>query len=135
MVVTQLVVQWFQGAIPYGMELPTTLLFIHLLAPVLGPGGETDASPFVSDLYTLALYQVSGGIQLPGTEAWVQACFAALAWKMAPDPATAMIGQFSSIQIGSQIVLDAAGDMLRTDPFLATGLIVTGLGVALALTR
>ena len=135
MVVTQLVVQWFQGAIPYGMELPTTLLFIHLLAPALGTGGEADASPFVSDLYTFALYQTSGGIQLPGTEAWVQACFAGCVWKIAPDPVSATIGQFSCIQLGSQIVLDAGGPMLRTDPFLASGLIVTGLGVALVLTR
>ena len=132
---TQLAVQWFQDAIPPGLEFPTTLLFMHLLAPALGPGGEDAPAPCVSDLYAFALYQASAGVQLPGAEAWVQAAFAALAWRHAPDPVSAKIGRFCCIQTASTLVLDAGGAMLRTDPFLATGLVVTGLGMVLALTH
>jgi hypothetical protein len=135
LVVTQLAVQWFQASIPDGMELPTTLLFIHLTAPLLGANGEASPSLFFSDLYTFALYQTSSAVMIPGRDTWVQAAYAGGVWRMASDPVSSAIGQFMSIQMASQIILDASGAEIRTDPLLAMGGMVAGLGVVLELTR
>lgn len=132
---TKLAVNLFQGSIPHGMEFPTTLLFVHLLAPMLGPGGEDDPTPFLSDMYTLALYQASAGIKVPGAQGWIQAGYAALLWRLAPDRVSALLGQFRCIQIGSDIVLDFGVSMLSTDPILATGMVLSGLGLVLALFK
>ena len=135
LVVTQLVVQWFQASIPDGMELPTTLLLIYTLSPLLDAGGGAGPNRMLSSLYTFALYQASSAVQLPGRDTWVQAAFAAGVWRSAPDPVTSLIGQFSSIQMVSQIILDASGAEIRTDPLLAMGGMVAGLGIVLELTR
>jgi hypothetical protein len=132
LVVVQLVVQWFQDSIPEGMEFATTLLFMHLITPMLG---QAVAGPILNDLYTVALYKVAGSVQLPGAEAWVRAAYAGLLWNLAPDPVSQLVGQFCCIQVGSAMVLDAGAATLRTDPVLSAWLILTGLGVVLLLVR
>jgi len=132
LVVVQLVVQWFQGSIPAGMEFATTLLFMHLLTPMLG---QPSAGPILNDLYTVALYQAAGSVQLPGAEAWVRAAYAGLLWNLGPDPVSRLVGQFCCIQVGSALVLDAGAATLRTDPVLSAWFILTGLGVVLLLAR
>ena len=132
LVVVQLVVRWFQDSIPHGMEFATTLLFMHLITPMLG---QTGASRLLTEMYNLALYKASETIQLPGKEAWVRATYAALLWRMAPDPVSRLVGQFCSIQVVSLMVLDAGASMLRTDPILSAWMILTGLGLVLLLIR
>lgn len=132
LVVVQLAVRWFQDSIPNGLEFATTLLCMHLLAPMLGQAG---VSPLVSEIYTLALYKASETIELPGGEAWVQAAYAILLWTFSPDPVSRLVGQFCCIQVGSALVLDAGAATLRTDPVLSAWFILTGLGVVLLLAR
>jgi hypothetical protein len=132
LVVVQLVVQWFQSSVPPGLEFATTLLFMHMVSPMLGQGA---AGPILTDLYTVALYQVAGTVQLPGAEAWVRAAYAALLWNLATDPVSQLVGQFCCIQVGTAMVLDAGAATLRTDPILAAWLILTGFGVVLLLVR
>lgn len=128
LVVAQLVVQWFQDSIPDGMEFATTLLFMYMVSPMV-----KQESPILTDLYVVSLYQVSGTIQLPGAEPWVQAAYAGLLWKLSRDPVSALVGQFSCVQVGSQIILGAGATLLRTDPILAAWFILTGMGVVLTL--
>ena len=132
LVVVQLAVQWFQGSIPHGMEFATTLLFMHLISPMLG---QTGASQLLTEMYTLALYKASETIQLPGREAWVRAAYAGLLWNMSPDPVSRLVGQFCCIQAGSTMLLDAGAATLRTDPILSAWMILTGLGLVLLLVR
>ena len=132
LVVVQLVVRWFQDSIPNGLEFATTVLVMHMLAPMLGQAG---ISPLVSEMYTLALYKASETIDIPGSERWVRAIYAAVLWNLSPDPVSQLVGQFCCIQGGSAMVLDAGGAMLSTDPVLAAWFILTGLGVVLLLVR
>lgn len=132
LVVVQLAVQWFKASIPHGMELATTLVFMHLIRPMLSQPG---VGPLLSEMYTLALYKASESVRIPGSERWVQAAYAALLWSAARDPVTELVGQFCCVQAGSALVLDAGAGMLRTDPILAAWLILTGLGLVLLLVR
>ena len=117
--------------IPAGMTFPTTLLFAYLL----GPSVTDSAVDGVQDLYTVAMYQIAGSVEseLPGTELWVQWIFAMLVWAWKPDAVTQTLGQFTAIQIGCTLVLNAATVEIRTDPVLATGLVVMGLELALSI--
>lgn len=128
LVVAQLVVRWFQDSIPDGMEFATTLLFMYLVFPMVG-----EASPLLTELYVVSLYQVSETVQLPGPDPWAQAAYAGLLWKLARDPVSALVGQFSCVQTGARIVLDAGGALIRTDPILAAWIILTGMGAVLTL--
>lgn len=131
LVVVQLGVQWFQESIPKGMEFATTLLFMHMTFPFV----EDKRQKFLlTDLYTVALYQVSSSIQLPGADRLVQAVYAGLLWSMSRDQVSTLIGQFSCVQIATQIVMDAGTAILRTDPILAVWFILTGFGVVISLT-
>lgn len=130
LVVIQLVVQWFQDSIPDGLEFATTLLFMHMASPFVE---SAESTPLLTDLYTMALYQASGTIQLPGADRFVQAAYAGLLWSVARDKVSVMVGQFSCVQTAVQIVLDAGTSVLRTDPILATWFIMTGLGIILSL--
>ena len=117
--------------IPAGMTFPTTLLFAYLL----GPSVTDSAVDGVQDLYTFAMYQIASSVEseLPGTELWVQWIFAMLVWAWKPDAVTQTLGQFTAIQIGCTLVLNAATVEIRTDPVLATGLVVMGLELALSI--
>lgn len=132
LVVVQLVVQWFRGSIPHGLEFPTTVLFMHLITPMLGQPG---VGPLLHETYTLAMYKASETIRIPGSERWVQAAYSALLWSVAADPVTQLVGQFCCIQAASGLVLDAGASTLRTDPLLSAWCILTGLGVVLLLVR
>lgn len=132
---TQLVFQWFSEGIPPGMEIPTTLLCVYLMAPLLGADGGASPSPVFAELYTFVLYQASYAVRFPGADAWTQAAFAASVWKLSTDPATATIARFSSIHRVNQIVLDASEAEIRTDPMLAMGAMVVGLRIVLELVR
>lgn len=132
LVVVQLVVQWFRRSIPHGMEFPTTVLFMHMITPMLGQPG---VGALLSETYTLALYKAAETVQIPGSERWVQAAYAGLLWHTAQDPVTRLVGQFCCIQAGSGLVLDAGAALLRTDPILSAWCILTGLGAVLLLVR
>lgn len=130
MIAIQLVVQWFQDSIPNGFEFTTTLLFMHMASPFV----DTDKPMlFLTDLYAVALYKISGTIQLPGSDRFVQTVYAGLLWRVARDKVSILVGQFCCVQTAAQIVLDAGTFILRTDPILATWFIMCGLAVILSL--
>ena len=64
----------------------------------------------------------------------VQAVYAGLLWSMSRDQVSTLIGQFSCVQIATQIVMDAGTAILRTDPILAVWFNLTGFGVVISLT-
>ena len=132
LVATQLIVGWFQSIIPSGMTLPTTVLFVYLLGPLLTASSVAG----FAELYSFAMYQISGAVQneLPTSNLWAQLVLAELLWFWSPDDVTGTLGKYCSVQAGCQLVLNMAAAEIRTDAVLATGVTISGLAVVLGLT-
>lgn len=131
LVATQLIVGWFQSIIPSGMTLPTTVLLVYLMGPLLPKASIAG----LAEVYNLALYQISASVQkeLPTTNLWGQLVLAELLWFWSPDEVTGQLGKYCSVQVGCQLVLNMAAAEIRTDAVLATGVTISGLGVVLGL--
>jgi len=128
MVVVQLALQEFQGAIPEGMMLATLMLFLHFVSPIVSEISKNDVA---NELYIFALYQAAGAMSIPGRTPWVQAIYAIILWMKAPDKLSGLLGQLAGVNLASRVIVEGVVPIMRTDPALAICISVLGTRIVI----